>query len=74
MHGWFMTVQTERLVELIYLSVFDNARSLRENECNDESVETEGFSENENEDHADEDLVLLSIYKTLRFRLEVWMQ
>ena len=37
------------------------ARSLREDDGDDHAIETEGLSENENEDHADEDSFLLSV-------------
>ena len=37
------------------------ARSLRQDNGDDHAIETEGLSEDENEDHADEDLLLLGI-------------
>jgi len=37
------------------------ARSLRQDDGNDHAIETEGLSEDENEDHADEDLLLLGV-------------
>ena len=37
------------------------ARSLRQDDGDDHAIETEGLSEDENEDHADEDLLLLGI-------------
>ena len=37
------------------------SRSLRENNGDDHAVETEGLTEDENEDHADEDFLLLSV-------------
>lgn len=38
-----------------------SARSLWENNGDDHAIETEGLTEDENEDHADEDLLLLSV-------------
>lgn len=37
------------------------ARSLRQDDGDDHAIETEGLSEDENEDHADEDLLLLGV-------------
>ena len=38
-----------------------NQPSLRENKSNNESIKTKSFSENEDQNHTDEDLILLSI-------------
>ena len=37
------------------------ARSLREDDGNDHAIETEGLTEDENKNHANEDLLLLSV-------------
>ena len=37
------------------------ARSLREDDGDDHAIETEGLTEDENKDHADEDFLLLSV-------------
>lgn len=41
--------------------IYCGARSLRQDDGDNHAIETEGLSEDENEDHADEDLLLLGV-------------
>lgn len=57
---WF---DIESLNKLAYMDEYAPGRaiSLRKNDGNNHTIKTEGFTEDENKNHSDEDLFLLSI-------------